>query len=194
MRRNRSILPAAAANGKECWGNRSLVSKERFPQVRNLNSRNSPSWGDCSFSVDLTSDRISATGGCPRFVPLRERRKKHIFRQGIRSFGIIVFLLSWKGVWGEPFFGIQRMVPPRKLPGNKPKEIKSIYWKSIVDKTSRMLYTGTGSKKRTERQRSMIREEGIQCSMYPLVSMVLTFRAWALAVCACPQKRTASGP
>ena len=27
MRWNRSILPAAAANGKECWGNRSLVSK-----------------------------------------------------------------------------------------------------------------------------------------------------------------------
>ena len=23
---------------------------------------------------------------------------------------------SWKGVWREPFFGLQRMVPPRKLP------------------------------------------------------------------------------
>ena len=23
--------------------------------------------------------------------------------------------LSWKGVWGKPFFGLQRMVSPRKL-------------------------------------------------------------------------------
>ncbi len=27
-----------------------------------------------------------------------------------------IILLSWKGVWGKPFFGIQRMVSPRELP------------------------------------------------------------------------------
>ena len=45
---------------------------ESFPLagIRNLNGRNSPSWGDCYLSVDLTSDGISATGGRPRFVPL----------------------------------------------------------------------------------------------------------------------------
>ena len=37
--------------------------------IRNLNGRNSPSWGDCFLSIDLTSDRTSAAGGCPRFVP-----------------------------------------------------------------------------------------------------------------------------
>ncbi len=39
------------------------------PQFRNLKGRNSPSWGDCSLSVDLTADEIPATGGHRRFVP-----------------------------------------------------------------------------------------------------------------------------
>ena len=42
-------------------------------QFRRLKSRNSPSWGDCSFSPDLTADVIPATGGHRRFV-LRQGR------------------------------------------------------------------------------------------------------------------------
>ncbi|MBQ6256061.1 MAG: hypothetical protein IJJ60_05680, partial [Clostridia bacterium] len=56
-------------------GNHSLGAKEWFPPFRDLNSRNSPSWGDCSFSVDLTADLFSATGGNRRFVPFRENHK-----------------------------------------------------------------------------------------------------------------------
>ncbi|MBR4540406.1 MAG: hypothetical protein IKO52_16380 [Clostridia bacterium] len=33
--------------------------KSGFPQIRDLNSRNSASCGACSFSVDLTADLIS---------------------------------------------------------------------------------------------------------------------------------------
>ena len=39
------------------------------PRIRSLNGRNSPSWGDCSLSADLTADEIPATGGHRRFVP-----------------------------------------------------------------------------------------------------------------------------
>ena len=39
------------------------------PRIRSLNGRNSPSWGDCSLSADLTADEIPAAGGHQRFVP-----------------------------------------------------------------------------------------------------------------------------
>ena len=37
-----------------------------------------PHRGDCSFSNDLTSDEISATGGCQRFVPRNLNRSSAI--------------------------------------------------------------------------------------------------------------------
>ena len=49
--------------------------KSGFPQICDLNSRSSASCGDCSFSVDLTADLISAIGGNRRFVPFRESYK-----------------------------------------------------------------------------------------------------------------------
>ena len=48
-------------------GNRNAMQM-RADISRRLNSRNSPSWGDCSFSPDLTADEIPATGGHRRFV------------------------------------------------------------------------------------------------------------------------------
>ena len=45
------------------------LPRAREMNLRDLKGRDSPSWGDCFLSVDLTSDDTSATGGRPRFVP-----------------------------------------------------------------------------------------------------------------------------
>ena len=45
-------------------------------EVRNLKGRNSPSWGDCSLSADLSTNEISATGGHSCFVPWTRNRGK----------------------------------------------------------------------------------------------------------------------
>ena len=41
------------------------------PRFRSLKGRNSPSWGACSLSADLTTGETPATGGRPWFVPAR---------------------------------------------------------------------------------------------------------------------------
>ena len=59
-------------NAKVCGGNHSLDAKERFPPVPQPQSARLPFMGRSLVSADLSANRTSATGGCPRFVPLQE--------------------------------------------------------------------------------------------------------------------------
>ena len=77
-----------------------MGAKEWFPPFRDLNSRNSPSWGDCSFSVDLTADLFSATAEIGGSSPSKKATRKNALfynkTDGSKNPSVLLYLFSFK--------------------------------------------------------------------------------------------------
>jgi hypothetical protein len=70
-----------------------LLPKERFPQIRSLNRRSSPSWGDCSFRLISPPMKFPPQAVIGGSSPPRKAIKGYLEKPRYFFYGIFVFFV-----------------------------------------------------------------------------------------------------